>query len=91
MDGLTSGLWFLYLYILIQKKFNWYAFHTDTRTSIRTENFLKKVTKKTFKKMGVFGPRTSFLEEWSFTASQIFSETDLIVCWRIGIDFIDFA
>ena len=38
----------LYLYILIQKKFNWYAFHTDTRASIRTENFLRKVTKKPF-------------------------------------------
>ncbi len=48
-----EGPW-LYLYILIQKKFNWYAFHTDTRTSIRTENFLKKVTKKLSKNGGVW-------------------------------------
>ena len=26
-----------------------------------------------------------------FTAQETFFETDEILCWRIGIDFIDFA
>jgi hypothetical protein len=30
-------------------------------------------------------------KEWSFTAQETFSKTDEILCWRIGIDFIDFA